>query len=80
MFKGPLRTAVLFYYSHFQNDGNKEYFLISQEEIDNKRELIKGWFKIKGCIAMYMISFFPMVRSKQRDIFVPVNNVLLETS
>ena len=71
--KGPLRTAVLledfsydssidimnYLINHFQNDRNKEYFLISREEIDNQRELIKGWFKIKGCIAMHMISFFP---------------------
>ena len=70
--RGPLRRAVLlkdFSYNslidimnyltnHFQNDRNKEYFLISQEEIDNQRELIKGWFKINGCIAMHMI-FFP---------------------
>ena len=76
--KGHLRKAVLledFSYNssidimnyltnHFQNDRNKEYFLISQEEINNQWELIKGWFKIKGCIAMHMISFFPMVKSK----------------
>ena len=70
--KSLLRTAVLledFSYissidimnyltNHFQNDQNKEYFLITQEEISNNREPIKGWFKIKGCIAMHMI-FFP---------------------
>ena len=33
--------------NHFQNDRNKEYFLISQEEIDNQRELIKDGSKLR---------------------------------
>ena len=71
--KAPIRKAVLtedFSYQSsqdiydylincFKDDNKKHFHVITQDNIENQRELLKYSYMIPNCRALHMISFFP---------------------